>query len=649
MRDGIAVTPAPPTSASAIFDVKAAFGAKGDGISDDQPAIQAAVRACEDAGGGTVFLPRGTYFMGSGGACVLTPDNAGTRAWVRIMFDAGAKMRLSSSCPGAFWLTRLADYDTFQKIEIVGAEVDVDNVVGASASAVIGLPTTANGSNRVNYADIRIVDAHIYNLPAHQPTFIRAGIWLDSYQPGDPGWPEAVQQTVERVWVIRPRIYGGDIGVNISARPASLSAPTGTNCYFDDIHVIDPIVELNNGAPPATALSQSGIILANSGYGGKCRVSNAVVKYSGDVGIEIDAFTDTVVANPETTDCGIGVYCNNFHAAEDVARQRFIVENPRHRVTAAWAPGIVSNGVKISTANPFGALFVRNQRYDSAGQVDSASPFTSGLALKTSGSIRRIEIDGFRAEVTAAIFDKATLMTTGVLDITTSYVGAIASLRRIDGQIAGNRSGAGGLNLRMFAIRGASIDLQIDGVGFGSSITNASTSTHHAICIGETTATTVIGSISGVVARAFGSDVDPRAVRFFAGTTITGVFPITHVNLAAMGGGSNDIVTSDATNRAKLRLTENSYVNTKLTVPSAATLTIPDAPVIEISGTTSITSVTALPKIGGPVVLKFTGVLTVTHGSNIVLAGGANFVTAANSTLTLVCDGANWIEVARKA
>jgi hypothetical protein len=45
------------------------------------------------------------------------------------------------------------------------------------------------------------------------------------------------------------------------------------------------------------------------------------------------------------------------------------------------------------------------------------------------------------------------------------------------------------------------------------------------------------------------------------------------------------------------------------------------------------------------VVLQFADVLTVTDGSNLVLAG--NFVTSLDDTLTLYCDGTNWREMAR--
>ena len=77
------------------------------------------------------------------------------------------------------------------------------------------------------------------------------------------------------------------------------------------------------------------------------------------------------------------------------------------------------------------------------------------------------------------------------------------------------------------------------------------------------------------------------------------------------------------------------------TVASAATVTLPDNDVVKISGTTTITSITASWP-GRRVVLIFTDVLTLTDGSNLKLVG--NLVTAADIAITLACDGTSWFE-----
>lgn len=85
------------------------------------------------------------------------------------------------------------------------------------------------------------------------------------------------------------------------------------------------------------------------------------------------------------------------------------------------------------------------------------------------------------------------------------------------------------------------------------------------------------------------------------------------------------------------------------TVTAAGTTTLPvNSDVVTVTGNTGITSITASYK-GRRVTLVFTGTPTVTDGSNLKLAG--NFVAAGTTndadTLTLVCDGTNWFEVAR--
>ncbi len=56
------------------------FGARGDGVALDSPAIQRAIDAASQIGGGTIFIPAGKYVTGS----IFLRDN------ITLFVDAGA-------------------------------------------------------------------------------------------------------------------------------------------------------------------------------------------------------------------------------------------------------------------------------------------------------------------------------------------------------------------------------------------------------------------------------------------------------------------------------------------------------------------------------------------------------------------------------
>ena len=67
-----------------VFDVKA-YGASGSGTVADTGAINRAINAASQAGGGTVYLPAGTYLSGS----IHLKSNIG------IYLDHGAVLKAS--------------------------------------------------------------------------------------------------------------------------------------------------------------------------------------------------------------------------------------------------------------------------------------------------------------------------------------------------------------------------------------------------------------------------------------------------------------------------------------------------------------------------------------------------------------------------
>jgi polygalacturonase len=77
--------------AGPFYNVRA-FGATGDGKTLDSPAINKAIEACAEAGGGTVVLPAGTYLSGS----IRLKSN------IHLLIDAGATLLGAPQNMGAY-------------------------------------------------------------------------------------------------------------------------------------------------------------------------------------------------------------------------------------------------------------------------------------------------------------------------------------------------------------------------------------------------------------------------------------------------------------------------------------------------------------------------------------------------------------------
>ena len=93
------------------------------------------------------------------------------------------------------------------------------------------------------------------------------------------------------------------------------------------------------------------------------------------------------------------------------------------------------------------------------------------------------------------------------------------------------------------------------------------------------------------------------------------------------------------------KIVKDNLTGETVDVASVAAVTLPySGDYFNITGTDNITSITA-SWVGRRVTLKFADILTFTDGSNLKIAG--NFVTTADDTITLICDGTNWIELSR--
>jgi parallel beta-helix repeat protein len=107
------------------------FGALGDGTTDDTAAIQAALDKLEEAGGGTLYFPTGTY---PSGEVTVTGDN------IRVTGDGPSSVLRMKAGGGDVLLRLLGDYPTVEhlRLEAGGQSCYLIrvNVDGAAPTAV---------------------------------------------------------------------------------------------------------------------------------------------------------------------------------------------------------------------------------------------------------------------------------------------------------------------------------------------------------------------------------------------------------------------------------------------------------------------------------------------------------------------------------
>ena len=118
-----------------IIDVRA-YGAKGDGASDDRSAIQNAINAASAAGGGTVvFVPGATYLVSAAASTKQITANSGAGSYnysidvpSNVTLDfRGATLKLASGTDAVLLSNRNSANTTDSNIAIVNAFLDGNN------------------------------------------------------------------------------------------------------------------------------------------------------------------------------------------------------------------------------------------------------------------------------------------------------------------------------------------------------------------------------------------------------------------------------------------------------------------------------------------------------------------------------------------
>lgn len=374
------------------------YGAKGDGVTDDRAAIQAAIDAV--AGNGTVFLPAGTYLLNSGTALNLPRNATGLR-----IVGAGKSntfIKLSSGCPRAFDLNKVANNDTFQNIELSDFTVDA-NSIGGKHHVVIGTYQNGTAQTYLNLKHIyvrRVDTVNVTSAPIDGDyalaTNHRLNVHLVTRQNNINGTVPAV--AIDDVWVEDCRFNGGNEGAMIAmSGAAGYSDCTADNygirrCFHD------------TGGTPTQYFPSANFQLGSYAKSRRFVIQDCWGYNSGDVGIEVDGADYGLIENCAIQDAFnanyyIAGFAPTYSGKGAVYDYNNCVGRAVNLEATSWLVAAASNGATYDAIN------LRDCRH-----IDTNAGFTlQGSAFRNATQdVGKIEINNFRVDQPNKDYSSAT-------------------------------------------------------------------------------------------------------------------------------------------------------------------------------------------------------------------------------------------------
>lgn len=174
--------------ASAVFDVKE-YGAKGDGITDDTTAMQAALDAANSAGGGRVFVPSGTFLVSNHLVIYANVVLAGAGRGVTILKMATSASQTVVITQGFAGNTGTNNTSSPNEFGIRDLTIDGN----AGVNGLPGAQTFGYGMQLYGYG-FRIVNVAVRNCN-------NDGIWSEWANVASVQAPNGVESTLDHVTV----------------------------------------------------------------------------------------------------------------------------------------------------------------------------------------------------------------------------------------------------------------------------------------------------------------------------------------------------------------------------------------------------------------------------------------------------------------
>lgn len=460
--------------------------------------------------GGTILLKPGTYVWQSVPA--LPKD---LPHWLKVIGEGEVTIQLTEKGPRAFDLRKTADYGTFQYIWLEGFTVDC-NGVGGRNHVVFGTYVSGNRLSRINIQDIKIRNIKTINVPV-DPTIatyrLNIGIVVTHLAAGE------TQTNIQRILIEDCDFHGGNYGIGIEG---SGILTTGLNVFLDDINIYRCRHTL--GSVQASQFDSANFHVGSLGFGGSCHISDCFGQYSGDVGIEVNAFTTAVVENCIIEDStGAAYYHTNYNNPLKANEQKITMRDCVARKIAV-SGAVESYGFECvgSLSVPLGAVTVENCTFRSAVR-DYAPSDVPGEALRafSKSGFRFFSASGFKA-----IYDSISYAAPGnkwfrpvSLHVPSGTFNA--SLRDVEIVARGTKQvGSGSLGITAVGVDGNDVHMSFDNIIVDYNIANIDAGNMYGMDIGYEKST-VEGTIRRFRVRQMMTDREPRGIIVEGKATLT--------------------------------------------------------------------------------------------------------------------------------
>jgi hypothetical protein len=526
--------------ASSAFNVRD-FGAKGDGVTDDYDAIQAAINACGTTGGVVVF-PQGTYLLDKRAAGGLKLPAGNTQ---RLSLSGyGATIKLSARVPRFLDFNRTADYQTFAHFCVEGFAIDAQNV-SAGEQDVIGF---GGQMTRINVDDVTVRDCHAYDLPKGGT---REGIAILVVQPAanDP-----VTDRVTNIYIDHCQVDGGALGFAVGGNEFGTSGtPKYPNIELDNINLTN--CTWDSGVRSSTFWAASGTQMGWAAHGGRLYIANCDFRGSGDNSYEINGWHDALIENCVSEDAtNVGYYLADWAAPIGGADgQQIVFRNCVHRQLTAM-DGCRGWGWGTPTANwPYGMLTLDHCSLESSvPDTGGASFLYSTPALKA----KSVTVTGCSYKATGMRVSTATWPFVLQLPGGGSPFGGPTEVEVANTSMyfRATRIGSPAYVVRLLSFSGdPNVRWNVHGCSFDSSISNGLSHSMRMVDLGAADTTTGDGVVDHCTFTA--ADNEPVAIQVGASSylSIPGSVTVSNCDFRALatGGTSIDVTPGDS-NQAKI-------------------------------------------------------------------------------------------------